>query len=121
MSKLSLGPTTPPIQEVLWSISPKIKLGLEADYSPPPSAEFKNEWSYAATSYTPTCIRQGKFNLFSNLKQVMMDMINFYLDLGLMKILLQNWVWNNAAFITCHANITLSKEVSNSIKAIVTI
>ena len=51
----------------------------------------------------------------------MMDMINFYLDLGLMKILLQNWVWNNAAFITCHANITLSKEVSNSIKAIVTI
>jgi hypothetical protein len=40
--RLDLGPTQPPIQWVPGSLSPGVKrLGRQADYSPPPSAEVK--------------------------------------------------------------------------------
>jgi hypothetical protein len=46
---------------------------------------------------------------------------NSYLDFALMKIILQNWAWNNLAFITGYANITFFKEVPNLINDIATI
>jgi len=46
---------------------------------------------------------------------------NFYLDFALMKIILQNWVWENLVFILGRANMTFFQEVPNSITDIVTI
>jgi hypothetical protein len=41
-SRPALGPTQPPIQRVLGTLSPGVKrLGCEADHSPPASAEVK--------------------------------------------------------------------------------
>jgi hypothetical protein len=46
ISRPALGPTQPPIQWVTWALSAGIKWPMrEADHSPPPSAEVKNEWS----------------------------------------------------------------------------
>jgi hypothetical protein len=43
-SRLTLGPTQPPIQCVPGALSPGVKrLGREADHSPPSSAEVKND------------------------------------------------------------------------------
>jgi hypothetical protein len=43
LSILALGPTHPPIQWVLWVLSPGVKLqGREADSCPPSSAGVKN-------------------------------------------------------------------------------
>jgi hypothetical protein len=57
-SRPALGPTQPPIQWVLGSLS----LGVyrprrETDHSPPSSAEVRNAWSYTST-YTSTCMTQ---------------------------------------------------------------
>jgi hypothetical protein len=47
MSQPVLGPTEPPIQGVPRDLIPGIKRPwCEADHSPPPSAEVKNDWSY---------------------------------------------------------------------------
>jgi hypothetical protein len=44
------GEHQPPTQRVTGALSPGIKWpGCEADYSPPSSEEFKNEWSYSST------------------------------------------------------------------------
>jgi hypothetical protein len=46
----ALGPTQPPFQWVLLAVAREVKrLGREADYSPPSSAELKNELSYTST------------------------------------------------------------------------
>jgi hypothetical protein len=50
-SRPALGPTQPPIQWVLGSLSLRVKRpGREANHSPPSSAEVKNAWSYTSTS-----------------------------------------------------------------------
>jgi hypothetical protein len=50
MSRLALGSTQPPIQQVPRFLSPWVKqLGCEADHSPPSSAEVKNVWRYTST------------------------------------------------------------------------
>jgi len=50
MSRLALGPTQPPILWVPWALTTGIKWpGLEADHSPPSSAEVKNAWNYTST------------------------------------------------------------------------
>jgi hypothetical protein len=47
---LALGPTHSPTQWVPGALSQGVKyLGLEDDYSPPPSAEVKNVWHYTST------------------------------------------------------------------------
>jgi hypothetical protein len=52
-SRLALGPTQPPIQRVSSALSPGLKLPwLEADHSPPSSAEVKNTGSYTFTPHT---------------------------------------------------------------------
>jgi hypothetical protein len=49
-SRLDLGPTQPPIQWVLGTLSLGAKRpGREADPSPPSSAEVKNAWSYTSS------------------------------------------------------------------------
>jgi hypothetical protein len=49
-ARLALGPTQPPIQWVLGSLSPGVKRqGREADHSPPASAEVKKMWIYTFT------------------------------------------------------------------------
>jgi hypothetical protein len=49
-SRMTLGPTQPPVQWVPWALSLGIKqLRCEADHSPPSSAEVKNVWSYTST------------------------------------------------------------------------
>jgi hypothetical protein len=49
MSRMALGPTQPPIQWVLGSLSLGVKWpGHEADHSPPSTAEVKNAWSYTS-------------------------------------------------------------------------
>jgi hypothetical protein len=49
-SRLGLGPTQPPIQQVLVSLSLGVKWpGREADHSPLSIAEVKNVWSCAST------------------------------------------------------------------------
>jgi hypothetical protein len=49
-SRLALGPTQPPIEWVLRTLSPGVKrLGREADHSPPTSAEVKNMWICTST------------------------------------------------------------------------
>jgi hypothetical protein len=49
-SRTTLGPTQPPIQWVPEALSLGVKRpGIEADHSPPSSAEVKNEWSYTST------------------------------------------------------------------------
>jgi len=46
----ALGFTQPHIQWIAGALSLGVKLQMrEADHSPPPSAEVKNEWSYAST------------------------------------------------------------------------
>jgi len=46
----ALGPTQSPIQWVPGALSLWVKQsGREVDHSSPPSAEFKNDWSYTAT------------------------------------------------------------------------
>jgi hypothetical protein len=46
-SRPLLGPTQVPTEWVLEVLSPGVKrASREADHSPPPSAEFKNRWSY---------------------------------------------------------------------------
>jgi hypothetical protein len=55
MSRTVLGPTQPPIQWVLGSLSPGVKRPRhEADHSPSTSAGVKNAWSY--TSTPPICL-----------------------------------------------------------------
>jgi hypothetical protein len=52
MSILALGPTQPPIQNILWALSLRgwVKWpGGEADHSPPSNAEVKNAWSNTST------------------------------------------------------------------------
>jgi hypothetical protein len=50
-SRPNLGPTQPPIQWVLVSLSLGVKRPeCEADNSPPSSAKVKNAWSYASTT-----------------------------------------------------------------------
>jgi hypothetical protein len=50
VSRLSLGPTHPPIQWVPGALSMGVKRpGREADHSSPSSAEVKNAWSYTST------------------------------------------------------------------------
>ena len=46
---------------------------------------------------------------------------NCCLDFALMKITLQNCVWDNLAFIMGHANVTFLQVVPNSIKDTVTL
>jgi hypothetical protein len=49
-SGTALRPTQPPIQWVPGTLSLGVKRpGLEADHSPPSSAEVKNAWSYTFT------------------------------------------------------------------------
>jgi hypothetical protein len=49
-SRPALGPTQPPIQWVLWSVSLGIKRpGREADHTPASSVEIKNAWSCTST------------------------------------------------------------------------
>jgi hypothetical protein len=49
-SRTALEPTQPPIQWVPGALTLGIKRpGLEADHSPPSSAEVKNAWSYTST------------------------------------------------------------------------
>jgi hypothetical protein len=49
-SRLSLGPTQPPIQWVEGTLSPGVKRpGREADPSPPTSAKIKKTWIYICT------------------------------------------------------------------------
>jgi hypothetical protein len=49
-SRTALGPTHPPIQWIPGAPSLGVKRqGIEADHSPPPSAEVKNAWSYTST------------------------------------------------------------------------
>jgi len=49
-SRPALVPIQPPIQWVPGALTPGVKwTGLEADHSPPPSAEVKNTWSYIST------------------------------------------------------------------------
>jgi hypothetical protein len=49
-SRPALRPTKPPIQWVLGDLSPRVKLqGLEADHSPPTSAEVNKMWIYTST------------------------------------------------------------------------
>jgi hypothetical protein len=86
----------PPIEEVPWSGSQKIKRKWEGDHSPPLIAELKNEWRYTSTCYMPSCLGQGNGYVFSCVKRAMKPVRNFYLDFGLMKILLQSWVWQCA-------------------------
>ena len=51
-SRQAVGPSQPPIQFLLGSLSLGEKLpGHEGDHSPPSSVEVKNEWSYVATSH----------------------------------------------------------------------
>jgi len=46
----AVGHTQPPIQWVPGALSPGLKYsGLEADHSPPSSADAKNAWSYTST------------------------------------------------------------------------
>jgi hypothetical protein len=46
-SRMALGPTQPPIQQVPGVLSMEVKRpGREADYSHPYSAEIKNAWIY---------------------------------------------------------------------------
>jgi hypothetical protein len=56
-SRLSLGPTQPPVQWVTGTLPLEVKRpGREADHSPPSSAEVKNAWSYTST---PTICLHG--------------------------------------------------------------
>jgi hypothetical protein len=49
-SRLALGSTQPPTQQILVTISPGVKWpGHEADYSPPSSAKVKNGGSITST------------------------------------------------------------------------
>jgi hypothetical protein len=49
-SRPVLGPTQPPIQWVPGTLFPGVKRpGLEADHSPPASAEVKKTWLYTST------------------------------------------------------------------------
>jgi hypothetical protein len=51
-SRTALGPTQPPIQWVLRTLSPWVKQsGREADHSPPTGAEVKNTWIYTSSPY----------------------------------------------------------------------
>jgi hypothetical protein len=63
----------------------------------------------------------AKFSRFFLCKASRDGCEKFLFRFGLMKIILQNWVWNNLAFIMGHANIPFFKEVPNSIKDTVTI
>jgi hypothetical protein len=46
-----LGPTQPPIQWVMGTLSPEVKRqGREADHSPPSNAEVKKMWIYTSTT-----------------------------------------------------------------------
>jgi len=50
VSRTVLGPTQPPIQWVPGALFLEVKRPrLEADHSPPSSAEVKNAWSYTST------------------------------------------------------------------------
>jgi hypothetical protein len=50
LSRPALGSTQPPIHWVQEALSPGVKqLGLEADHSPPASAEVKKMWNYKST------------------------------------------------------------------------
>jgi hypothetical protein len=50
--RTSSGPTKPPLQWVQGALSSWVGgLGLEADYSPPYSAEAKNSWSYTSAPH----------------------------------------------------------------------
>lgn len=69
----------------------------------------------------PTCLGQRKFRTFSYVKQGVMAVRNFCLDFALMKIILQDCVWDNLAFIMGHANVTFLQVVPNSIKDTVTL
>jgi hypothetical protein len=58
---LAMGPTKPPIQWEPGALFPDIKrLGREADYSPPTSAEVKKIWIY--TSIPPIRLHGVVFN-----------------------------------------------------------
>jgi len=49
VSRLSLGPTQPPIQKLPGALSLGAKRpGREADHSPPYSAEVKTAWNYTS-------------------------------------------------------------------------
>jgi hypothetical protein len=48
-SRPAVGPTQPPTQWVLWTLSPGVKQPRhEDDHSAPSSAEVKNTWSYTS-------------------------------------------------------------------------
>jgi hypothetical protein len=51
LSRRALGPTQLPTHWVLGVLSHMLKRpGRESDHSPPPSAEFKNTWTYTSSS-----------------------------------------------------------------------
>jgi hypothetical protein len=51
---MALGPSQPPIKWVQGALSLGVhRPGLEADHSPPRSAEVKNVWSYTSTLQYP--------------------------------------------------------------------
>jgi hypothetical protein len=51
VSRPGLGPAQPPIQWVTGSLPSGVKqAGREADHTPSPSAEVKNEWMYTSSS-----------------------------------------------------------------------
>jgi hypothetical protein len=55
-SRPALGPTQPPIQRILRPLTPGVKRpGREANHSPLPTADVKNEWRY--TSTPPICLK----------------------------------------------------------------
>jgi hypothetical protein len=63
-SRPALGPTQPPIQCVLWALTPGVKRpGREADHLPPSSAEVKNDGAplYVFMAWFLTYYVQGQF------------------------------------------------------------
>jgi hypothetical protein len=65
MCRLAVGPTYHFGLWVLGPVSPGInQLGHEADYSPPSSAGFKNEWSYSSASPLSLMVWTGTTLLF---------------------------------------------------------
>jgi hypothetical protein len=66
-SRPALRPTQSPLQWVVEVFTPGLKrLGREADHLPPPSAEFKNAWSYTSTPqyvFMAWCLIMQEINL----------------------------------------------------------